>query len=373
MKRVLHIVKQYRGNYPLLNQITSVNALKFNSAVCYLKGSDDGANQVTDNGTETFYLNSSGSLGMHRIDIARRLAALIDELSPDCVVCHLEKTIFLAAMAKRFCSSQAKFVGVIHGLVGGDKMPLKRKLKSLVSFGALDKIISVSESGVEDVVEQFWNIKPDRVCAIQNGIDLAGLERELAPEIARQSLPQWIQKRFLFGTVGRLAPKKNHATLIRAFAEVCRARNDVALVIIGDGPLKMELVQLADSLGLGEHVHFTGQRSDVPQLLRALDVFVFPSWREGLPFSLLEAMASSVTPLASDIPCVREVIDSSKIGYLVHPGNGSGWADAMIKLSTMPTTELKNMANASRERIEQRFSHSRMIEDYERLFTELCA
>ena len=189
---------------------------------------------------------------------------------------------------------------------------------------------------------------------------------------ARELLPENLRDKFIFGVVGRLAPKKNHDTLIRAFAKVSMQFPFTALLIIGDGPLKSMLIELAASLGVSDKVFFAGQRDDVPKLLRALDVFSFPTWREGLPLSLLEAMASSVPPLVSDIPCHQEVVNSPNIGRLIAPNDFAGWVEAMSDMCQLPDSKLKSLGSASCHRIEDQFSHHRMIRDYEDLFLSLC-
>jgi len=372
MIKVLHIVKRYRGNYPLLNHISSLDDQRFETQICYLQGEEDAQNKIGENGVGVYYFDFDGKLTAHRLGIAKQLAAYIDKVKPDCVVCHLEKAITFTSVAKNFAKCQPKYIGIIHGQVGNNKLSLKKKIKNLFAFGAFEKLISVSKSGVDDIIEQNWSLDFSKVGAIQNGIDISCLEKNLSSSDARALLPENLRDKFIFGTVGRLVDKKNHDTLIRAFAKVTVQFPHTALLIIGDGPLKSKLVELAASLGVSEKVFFAGQRGDVPKLLRALDVFSFPTWREGLPLSLLEAMASSVPPLVSDIPCHQEVVNSPDIGRLIAPNDFSGWVEAMSDMCQLPDSRLKSLGEASYRRIEDQFSHHRMIRDYEDLFLSLC-
>lgn len=105
---------------------------------------------------------------------------------------------------------------------------------------------------------------------------------------------------FVIGHVGRFAPQKNHDFLVDIFAEVQEKRADARLLLVGDGPLRTEIEIKVRSLGLSEKVIFTGIRSDIPALLQAIDVFVFPSLYEGLPVTMIEAQAAGLPCFISD-------------------------------------------------------------------------
>lgn len=111
--------------------------------------------------------------------------------------------------------------------------------------------------------------------------------------------------------VGNFTPPKNHQFLVRVFAELVQLRNDVHLVLVGHGSLAeaAQACALVEQFRLGEKVSFLGVRSDVPELLRMADVFLFPSTREGLPGALLEACASGLPCVVSDIPPCREIAE----------------------------------------------------------------
>lgn len=102
------------------------------------------------------------------------------------------------------------------------------------------------------------------------------------------------------GHVGRFSSQKNHSFLIDIFAEVCKAEPEAYLLLVGDGELRKKTEEKVRALGLAEHVVFTGVRGDVPDLLGAMDVFVFPSLYEGLPVTLVEAQAAGLKCVISD-------------------------------------------------------------------------
>lgn len=137
----------------------------------------------------------------------------------------------------------------------------------------------------------------------------------------------------VIGSVGNFTAKKDHATLLDAFAAATAGRPPGArLVLVGIGPLEEQLRRQASALGLSDAVIFTGMRDDVFELLAGVDVFVLSSRFEGLPISLLEAMASGVAPVATAVGGIPEVITDGYDGLLVAPGDSAALAAALTKL-----------------------------------------
>jgi len=128
------------------------------------------------------------------------------------------------------------------------------------------------------------------------------------------------QRDFLLGYVGRLSVEKNVDALIKAFSHALEGNtHGFKLIIIGDGPERMRLFRLAEKCNLDKSVIFTGWRTDVQSLLAAIDVFILPSSIEGVPLSLLEAMASGKAIIASDIPSIRATVRNGEEAILVSP------------------------------------------------------
>jgi glycosyltransferase involved in cell wall biosynthesis len=137
---------------------------------------------------------------------------------------------------------------------------------------------------------------------------------------------------FVVGTLGRIAAQKRHDVLIRACARLSSHIEDLRLAILGDGELAEEIRALADEI-LPGRVTFAGHRTDAVQLLPALDVFCLSSDFEGLPFALLEAMATGRTIVATDVEGCGEAIRTGLTGLLVQPRDEQGLADAIGRLS----------------------------------------
>ncbi|MBQ2960354.1 MAG: glycosyltransferase family 1 protein [Oscillospiraceae bacterium] len=142
-------------------------------------------------------------------------------------------------------------------------------------------------------------MKSDKYILMPNGVDL---ERFSYSDEARKRLRKelGIEGKFVVGHVGRYLPDKNHAFLLEAFAKLHEKQPNSVLLLVGEGGAQLEAAQKAVKLGIAEHVIMTGNRSDVPELLSAMDIFAFPSIREGLPMTLIEAQANGLTCLISD-------------------------------------------------------------------------
>ncbi|MHA7059207.1 glycosyltransferase family 1 protein [Aquimarina sp. M1] len=152
--------------------------------------------------------------------------------------------------------------------------------------------------------------------------------------IAKQYKEEFnVQNRLVIGHVGRFASQKNHAFLLQIFAAVLKEKSDCDMVLIGDGPLRRGMEKEAKSLSVDGKVHFLGARADVPELFQMFDVFVFPSFYEGLPVTLIEAQAAGIKVLASDT-ITTEVSLTGDIEFLSIDKSASYWASKIVALDT---------------------------------------
>jgi glycosyltransferase involved in cell wall biosynthesis len=164
-------------------------------------------------------------------------------------------------------------------------------------------------------------------------------------------------------------PQKTHEAFLRALSEVRRSQTRVQGWIIGDGPLRADLEAQAMDLGLlPDGVRFLGERSDVPSLLKASDAFVLPTAvREGLSLSVLEAMATGLPVVATDVGGNREVVENDETGLLVPPGDVSGLAAAMQRIVEAPG-QARAWGEKARAKVFARFTLDRMVREYEHLY-----
>ena len=169
------------------------------------------------------------------------------------------------------------------------------------------------------------------------------------------------------GTVGRLDPVKDQASLVKAFAALRTARPGALLVIVGDGPCRPELTQLISGLGLESHVLLLGERQDIPELMAAMDLFVLPSIAEGMSNTVLEAMATGLPVVATRIGGNPELIEDGLTGRLVPPLDVAGLGAAID--GYLDDAHLRALhGKAARHRAVERFDLAVMARAYGNLY-----
>ena len=175
-------------------------------------------------------------------------------------------------------------------------------------------------------------------------------------------------------SVGRLAPEKELASLIGAFAAVVRHAPDAMLVLVGDGPLRKHLEAQAEKLGLRASVRFPGRQTpaEVCQWLQVADVFALVSSNEGFPCSLAEAMSAGLPPVVSDIPANTQLIDHGVHGLHARMGDAPSIAGAVLQLIGDPELRAR-LGEAARRRVVENYSVDMVAERYEILFAEALA
>ncbi|MFQ6038147.1 MAG: glycosyltransferase family 4 protein [Candidatus Aminicenantales bacterium] len=208
--------------------------------------------------------------------------------------------------------------------------PLKKHFFSRQKYTRrIDAIIAISE-GVKNVLVDS-GIDPNLITVIPSGIDFSAFERPEDKGDLRHELGL-DPDAFLVGIVAHLAHHKGHQYLIRATHYLKEHSPKIKVLIIGEGPLRMELDKLARSIHVEDMVFFLGFRDDVPRILRSLDVFVLSSYLEGMGSSILDAMACRLPVVATRVGGIPEVVVHRKTGILVPPRSPKALAQAIIRL-----------------------------------------
>jgi len=174
------------------------------------------------------------------------------------------------------------------------------------------------------------------------------------------------------GIVARLDRVKDHSTLLRAFRIVVDGIPAARLLVVGDGPVRQNLVDLCEELGLRGHVRFTGTRPDVPRLLRSVDVVALASYSEAFPMALLEAMASARPVVATDVGGVSEIVVDRLSGYLVPPRDPLALAAGLMELLSSPE-RARRMGLVGRARIETELNLANSVAKMQTALVELAA
>jgi starch synthase (maltosyl-transferring) len=172
--------------------------------------------------------------------------------------------------------------------------------------------------------------------------------------------------------VGRLTRQKGHQYLIEAAAEVVAANPQAHFLFVGEGELREPLQRQAQAAKLSAHIHFLGNRRDIPALLAAAELFVQPSLWEGLSMALLEAMAAAKAIVATTVSGANQVMIPGETGLLAPPGESQALAGAIVKLLEEPMLG-QAMGQAAQRRMVSCFSAQRQAQEHLMLFHRLLA
>ncbi|HLQ84668.1 MAG TPA: TIGR03088 family PEP-CTERM/XrtA system glycosyltransferase [Salinisphaeraceae bacterium] len=259
-----------------------------------------------------------------------------------------------------------------HGRDAADPQGSSRKYRRLrrLLAPAISIFVAVSEDLASWLVQEV-GIADNKVQLIRNGIDLERYhpEAEAEPPWPAQFAPAGS---IVVGSVGRLNAVKAFADLLQAFARVQFSDTGPAprLVIVGSGPEQAALEQLVHELGIAERVWLAGERDDVPQLLQAMDVYVCSSIAEGMALTLLEAMASGLPVIATQVGGNPELVLAQETGLLVPASDAGALADAIETLVADPELR-REQGQAGRQRAQACFSMAAMTAGYCALYDQL--
>lgn len=230
-----------------------------------------------------------------------------------------------------------------------------------LATGWCDFIITVNENDRLKALEHGI-VDPSKIVTILNGISLEEADAELAQDIGPVLEELRLDpKRPIVGVLGRLAPQKGVRFFLEAIPAIVRRFPEAQFLVVGSGELEDELRLEASRLNVADRVRFAGFRSDSFRLLRAMNVLVMPSLWEGLPITLLEAMAASLPIVATRIKGITDVCEGADAVLLVEPANSTAIAVAVARFLADPE-EAKRLGRAARAHIEKRFSDRDMTQ-----------
>lgn len=178
-----------------------------------------------------------------------------------------------------------------------------------------------------------------------------------------KEIKNFIGKGFIVGALSRLSEEKGLFYLIEAIGILSARGIDAKLAVIGEGPERQRLEELASRRGISERVLLAGYRTDAHNYIKSFDVFVIPSLSEGLPITLLEAMQAEVPIVATRVGGIPGVLENGRLGALAAPGSPEGLADAIARVMKAQN-EAKEKARAARKTALEKYSSSRMAKDY---------
>ena len=347
----------------LINLINHMPEDRYRHVIVCLADTTDYSRRITRKDISVIALHQRQG---HDFGVHWRLLKLLLRLRP--AIVHTRN---LAALEFQVVAALAGVQGRVHGEHGRDMYDLdgaNRKYnllrKTIRPF--VHRYTAVSVDLARWLVATI-GIKPDRVTQIYNGVDADKFRRR--GSVCGRFGPEGFltSDSFVVGTVGRMEPVKDPITLVRAFIRLVQtsseARKRLRLVMIGDGSLRlltMELLRNAQMEGL---TWLPGERNDVPELMRSMDLFVLPSLREGISNTILEAMATGLAVIATRVGGNPELVEVGNTGELVPHSDPVSMARAIDSYFREPEKAIQQ-GTLGRRTVERRFSMEGMVEGY---------
>lgn len=317
--------------------------------------------KASEAGVPTLPLKIRSEFGL--ISISRLVAAM---KAKRCLLAHFHDAHAVAVGSA--AASLAKVpLRVISRRVD---FPLKNNFLSRRKYSKnIDAVVAISE-GVKKVLVE-GGLAPEQVEVIPSGIDFTPYKEASSSNYLRREFSFAVDD-YLVGMVAHLADHKGHKYLIRATKILREQAPKIKIIIVGEGPLRMELTKEARDSKVEDIVFFLGFREDVPRILSSLDLFVLSSYLEGLGSSILEAMACRLPVVATRTGGIPEVVIHRQTGLLVPPRSPSALAKAILKLYS--DRELASrFGKKGYEVVHQRFSAESMADKMISLYQKLAA
>lgn len=343
----------------LLELVKCMDRSKFNTVICSLGLVEHIRDEFENIGVKVYTIGRK-----KRIDVSLipRVARLMKDQQIDVVMSTLFYADVLGPLAGRLARVKAIFS---WETISAPEWLYKRRLYPyLFAIRFCDRVIAVSQATAQFLKEKR-KVAPEKIMVIPYGVDLQKYRNGDNSDI-RQRL-QLGQDELVVGVVGRLHPQKGHRYLIQAAEKIVTEIPNVKFVFAGDGDLRGELEAQIRSQGLENNFRILGYRDDIPEVMRAFDIFTLPSLYEGLPNVVLEAMACGKPVIATAVDGTVEAVVDGKTGLLVQPADVDALRRSLITL--LRDRELaQRMGKNGRLRVETQFSLEKQVQRFEQLY-----
>lgn len=341
----------------LINIVENLDKTRFTSMVCLLS---EGwlKTQLDARHIETVVIPQPHSLDLLWLF---RLYRLIKERKIDVIHSHEFATNVYASFISKMVG-----VPVIATVHGKNYYADKWRRRLAYRFVACKSFMVAVSADLKRFLSERVGIPLRHIRVVHNGIDLHRYKSKESIYHVRKELRIGAEQPVI-GTVGNLFAVKGQIYLLKACKIVAGTFPNFVLVVAGDGEQSSFLEKEATSYGIADNVKFLGFRNDIPSILDAIDVFVLPSLSEGLPLSVLEALALQKPVVATNVGGIPEIIEDGITGYLVPPRNPEALATKIVHLLRHPEVAI-NMGRVGRLRVDECFSLEKMIEKYQSLY-----
>lgn len=300
-----------------------------------------------------------------------KLFLYLVKTKPDVVHTHSSKAGILGRFAARWAGVKV-VIHTIHGPAFHEYQSRAAnwffKACEIGAEKVTDKIVTVGEVMKEQAVAARVG-KPDKFVVIYSGIEV---EKFLKPADEKSIRRKYgTEDKIAIGMISRLFLLKGHEYLFAATANLKKRFPNIALMLIGDGALRGDFERQVEKLGIKENTIFTGlvKSEAIPETIKAIDILVHTSFREGLPRAIPQALISGKPVVAFDVDGAKEVVIDSKTGYLVPPADADKLTEAIAKVIESPDLG-KKLGEEGKRLFAEQFSAKKMVNDLDKLYRE---
>ena len=294
-----------------------------------------------------------------------RLVRIIRAWRPDVLHSHMVHANLLARAIRPVARVRA-LVSTIHSINDGG--PVRMAAYRLTS-GLVDRFTIISRLAAERYIA-IKAVPAHRLQVVPNAVDTDRFHKlPEARAVLRRELG--LGDEFVWLAVGRFEPAKDYPTMIAAFARLATVRPASRLLLVGQGSLRSEVEGMVRAAGVEAGVRFLGVRRDIAALMSAADSYLLSSAWEGMPVVLLEAAAAELPIVATRVGGVAEVVEDGTTGLLVPSADPGALAEAMGKMESLTREARLAMGARGRLLVEQRYGTERVMETWERLYSDL--
>lgn len=214
-------------------------------------------------------------------------------------------------------------------------------------------------------------VTQDRISQVYNGVDTARFAATMQGPTVIAGCPFDPKRHWLVGTVGRMQPVKDQVMLAQAFVHALelapQCRTTMRLVMVGNGPLRAQVLSLLQAANMADLAWLPGERGDVPDIMRGLHAFALPSLAEGISNTILEAMASGLPVIATDVGGNADLVVAGQTGYIVPAAGPKALAQRLVQWALHPE-EARAMGEEGRDRAVSTFSMQAMVKNYRHVY-----
>lgn len=370
--KIMHVVHSFgMGGLEngIVNLINLMNKDLFSHSICCMTNSGVFADRIRRDDVKIFELHKKSG---NDFTLPIKMKQIFTKENVHIVHARGWGTYLESLIASKLTRSVKGCVFGFHGKTFEDlnvENKRRARIQRILSLFT-DKILTLSQSMKLDY-SQAVGINEDKISVIWNGVDLSRFAVNVDRTLERLKLG-FSANNFIIGCVARIDPVKDIGTLLKAFSLASKKYTNLKLLIVGDGSSLPLLKRDADYMGLNDTVVFTGIRDDVPVLLKIMDLYVQPSLYEGVSNTILEAMASGLPVVATNVGGNPEIVIDNATGLLIPPGNAEILKDTILSFYNDPE-KIKKFGSAGLNRAQTEFSMERMIDSYEKFYKTLVS